>query len=531
MPAFGPDTPVLVLPTEGRHPPRLTWLLWPAWQYRVVTPLVHEPAVNAFQRALLGLARAGLRDLGQIADLLGLDPQFAELVRDDLRTVKYLDEFGAVTPAGLAALADGFLDPQRVVVTHVYQDPFTGVLWPASIGAPLLVGARWRSRERAELDLGTAGAARPITPLAVPVDGAEPPDPPAGDEIIEAVSRGARTALRGDDGGAWGRRPPGRIAARVSLMTGGQPVYLPVVVAVVGGRPTAASRPGAPRAVTDLDGTDAGPTWRAFSPFSGRSSPFMRRLVATRCERFPPLRRVVEKLLGRPTGAMLAEYDQLGEELHLQYGELLERRFGYALRGHREILELLTLLELNTELAGKPGHRAGELSAAANLGWRIQELILREIVRRHPVSAGTRDPFAEKRKREQKTGKEEPVWQWLMRACQDIGLRSTEYRAMSALERPDAVRNALRAPHTTKTPDLLAALVISAQAGGPEHPVRRLASRRPELLTDLTHASRIRNDGSHEALATVDLDFVRLSRRLAYESVAVFLGVPVPDDG
>src|SRR5206468_1196651 len=103
----------------------------------------------------LGLARAGQRDLAGIADLLGLETELAELVRDDLRTLKYLDEFGAITPAGSAALADGFLDPQRIVVTHVYQDPFTGALWPATVPAPVLLGAKWLAQSRAELDLGT----------------------------------------------------------------------------------------------------------------------------------------------------------------------------------------------------------------------------------------------------------------------------------------------------------------------------------------------------------------------------------------
>jgi hypothetical protein len=502
--AFGSDTPVLV-PDRVEYSGKRSWLLWPALQYRVVTPLVHEPAVNAFQRALLGLSRAGQRDLAEISDLLGLEVEFAELVRDDLRTLKYLDESGAITASGEAALADGFLDPQRIVVTYVYQDPFTGVLWPATLPAPVHVGARWRDAQWAELELSTAKATVPIRPLAVPVNADVMPDAPTSDEIIEAVSRGTQDAMRGETSDAWQRQPPERVATRVSLVTAGQPVYLPVVVAVVGGNHRE---------------DDGGlPTWLAFSPFSGRSSPFLRRLVAVRCDHYPPLRRRVETLIGRPSEAILADYDQMNEKLRTQYGELLDRRFTHALRKHREIRELLTLLEKNVDLARMPGERGSEMGLAANIGWRIQEVALREIIRRHPARFPDRSGEARTR-----------IWQRLMGACERIKLQPIEYRVMSAIKEPREIRKALSSPDTTRTPGLLAAAVVSADQGGPDHPVRRLAQRRPRLLTDLTRASQIRNDGSHAALDRIDLEFVDLSRRLAHETVAAFLGVPAPDD-
>ena len=464
--------------------------------------MVDEPAVNAFQRALLGLARAGQRDLAGIADLLGLETELAELVRDDLRTLKYLDEFGAITPAGSAALADGFLDPQRIVVTHVYQDPFTGALWPATVPAPVLLGAKWLAQSRAELDLGTAGASLPIRPLAVPA-GDTMPDIPAADEIVEAVSRSNRASARGETDGGWDRRPPARVAARVSVMTAGQPLYLPVVVAVVDG--------------DTRDGGTRSATWLAFSPFSRKASHLLRRLIAIRGDRYPPLRQVIENLAGRPTEALLADYDRIGIELRVQYGELLDRRFGSGLREHRELVELLTLLELNVALAGQPGERASELSVAVNAGWRVQELVLREIVGQYPPRPADVDTRP-------------PVWQRLMEACERIGLRPTEYKAMSVLETPEQLRRAIRPSGSPKTPELLAAAVISADQGAPEHPVRRLAQERSSLLTDLTRASQIRNDGSHAALVRIDLDVVHLSRRLASETVAAFLGMPAPDD-
>lgn len=501
-PAFGPDVPVLAPGRVVSAGGRASWLLWPALQYRVVTPEVHEPMVNVFQRALLGLARAGLRDLADIATLLGLEIEFAELVRDDLRTLRYLDQFGAITQAGSAALADGFLDPHRVVVTHVYQDLFTGALWPAAVQSPMLTGARWLTPHRAELDLGTAGNSVPIRPLAVPADG-PPPETPAADEIVEAVSRGAWAPQRADGGAGWQRRAPARVAGRVSLITAGQPVYLPVAVVIRKG---------------SHGDAESSATWIAISPFTGRESHLLRRLIAIRCGRYPALLRAIENLLGRPAEALLAEFDRISADVQAEYRERLERRFGPGLRDHRELVELLTLLELNAALASRPGERAAELNAAANAGWRIQELVLRRVIRDHPPRPGG---LADERRM--------PAWQQLMAAGERIGLRSTEYLATTEIKRPEALARALRAPRPT-TPELLAALVLSGDQGPADHPARRLAGRRPTLLTDLKRASQIRNEGSHEALEAIDLEFVRLSRRLAYETAAAFLGVPVPDD-
>ena len=81
-------------------------------------------------------------------------------------------------------------------------------------------------------------------------------------------------------------------------MTAGQPVYLPVVVAVVDG--------------DTRDGGTRSATWLAFSPFSRKASHLLRRLIAIRCDRYPPLRQVIENLAGRPTEALLADYDRIG---------------------------------------------------------------------------------------------------------------------------------------------------------------------------------------------------------------------------
>ena len=521
MSSFGPDVPVLTSARtayQGKH----AWLLWPALQYRVVTPLVYEPEVNTFQRAMLGLARAGQRDLGTMAELLGMDPEFAEVVRDDLRALGYLDEFGVVTQPGLGALDDGFLDPQQVIVTHVYQDAGTGVLWPAEVRAPMLVGARWADQDWAEVDIGTAEDTAHVRALAIPAKG-ELPDAPSVDDIVEAVSRGSQAAsgsgpetqapkrtafdvdadtgvgAKADTG--WRRRPPERVTARVSLVAAGQPVYLPVAIVRAGGTRDGTTGPH------DL------PTWLAFSPFGNRASQSLRRLVAIRCVDFLPLRRRVENLTGRPSESLLAEYDRLQAHLREHYRAYLDHRFGQGLWKYHEIVELLTLLEVHLELARNTEDRVSELNTVANIAWRIQEVVLREVLTRRPY---TPDPGPE------------PAWRQLMDACKAIGLRATEYKVISG--GAAALTSRFDSSKSHNGPYLLAAAVLSARQGDADHPVRLLASQRDTLLTDLDRARDLRNDSSHAALASPDMGAVEFSRRLARETVAAFVGVPAPDD-
>ncbi|THV24497.1 hypothetical protein [Glycomyces paridis] len=500
-PAFDTDTPVLVpdrIDFRGRH----RWVLWPVLQYRVVTPLIHDPAVNPFQRAILGLARAGVRKVPEFASHLALEPEFAQLVQDELRTSNYLDEHGAVTRKGLEALDDGFLDPQRVVVTHVYQDPFTGVLWPAAVPSPLLVGARWTSRERAEVELASAGKSRPITPIVVPV----PPDTafetPSADDIVEAVSLGSQAATRGTGEGRWHQRAPQRVATRVSLVTTGQPVYVPVAVLLLSGK---------------SEGGDAGAsTWLAFSPFSGKSSQMLRHLIVSRGDEFPPLRRTIELLMNRPLEAFFAEFEKLSDQLQHQYEERFEQWFGSSIREHRRLVELLTVLDWHCRLARRPGPQSPQIGIAATAAWQIQELLLRQMVLDHPARYPVR-------------GQEHlRDWQQLLEACRKLKLHPKEYQCVSNKEK--RLREALRNPHKSNVPELLAALAVSAAEHGQEHPFSGLAARRPNLLSDLTAASKIRNRAAHGSQDVIPIEQLELSRRLAIETTAASLQVPVPED-
>ncbi|WP_260195450.1 hypothetical protein [Actinophytocola gossypii] len=492
----------MLLPNQVEPKGARRWILWPTLQYRVVAPLVHEQRLNMFQRAVLGLARAGVRDRTDIGRLLGLEPGLVGLVHADLRQLSYMDARGAVTLSGRAALKDGFLDPTRTIVTFVYQDPFTGTLWPASTTRPEYALVEWRHRLAVTVQLRTPGAPMSIRALPVPVpdDVHAAVEPPSHEQVVEAVGRGEKVNRRGEKARAWASPPPDRVVTRVSMINTGQPVYVPVELRL--------------RRRTE-NGVES-VSWVAHSPFTGRQSTYLRRLVATRALRWSALGTRIDEFVGQRSDALLVEYDQLDVALRQTLGESIERRFTPRLREHRYRYELLVLLERDISRLRLHSGRSPVLGDVVRNSWQLHESILREIVADHPVTEAAMRRI------------DEPLRPYLGECCRAIGLLYSQHEHLRVAD-PPAIRSALRKPRDAKTPPLLAAALISAVNGGANHPFRQLAAVRPKLLTQLTFLSGDRNKVSHADPVELNRASAETAWELAQEITAAYLGQPLPD--
>lgn len=137
-PAFERDTPVLRL-NYGKDP-NARWVLWPVFAWRVVAPVPKERKLNLFQRAVLGLARAGVTRIVDVADRLLFAPDLAGLVVLELQNMALLDHAGEPTTRGLKLLDDIEEDPpDEAQVGHVLSDSMTGKLWPRFLTGDLPV--------------------------------------------------------------------------------------------------------------------------------------------------------------------------------------------------------------------------------------------------------------------------------------------------------------------------------------------------------------------------------------------------------
>jgi len=133
MALFDKGTPALRLPYRylKNEAPTPRWVLWPVFAWRVVAPVPKERSLNLFQKAVLGLARAHVVRVVDVAERLLIAPDLAGLVVQELQHMDMVDHAGSPSPRGLRSLDDIEDDPpDEARVGHVLSDPFTGKLWP-----------------------------------------------------------------------------------------------------------------------------------------------------------------------------------------------------------------------------------------------------------------------------------------------------------------------------------------------------------------------------------------------------------------
>lgn len=494
MPVFGRDTPVL-RPAQVKYQGAQRWLLWPVLRYRVVSPVVRERGLNAFQEAVLGLARSGLREPDEMGAMLSLDPVLVKAVQWDLKGHDYLDRHWAVTEKGRAALRDGFLDPSSNIVTHVYQDSFTGALLPGTTILPEWARSEPLGPLWTKVHLGTEGAPLNKNALPVPAEDVTEVDPPSPEQIVETVSAAARAEHSGDRARRrWATSVPNRVISRVSLIGQADPTYLPLVLLVHTRQDT--------------------PTWSVDNTLIGRDSKFLRRQVAVRAQHWEPLRSAVERLIGRTSDSLLEEYDRVDVELRRKIVSDLELRFSTALRGHRMLVELLTLLERDHLRARRRPGMDAELGLVVQRSWQVHEFVLRELAHRHPLPDTAvnqlRDPLAP----------------FLGRCCRTIGLPFSEHAPLRRMA-AQRLHSRRRRPEILNAPELITLNLISA-AHTSDHPLRNLIPAHRNLLTAMLTISQDRNSTAHADLVPLNPEYAASARHLAQDTVAVFLGVPLP---
>ncbi|MGQ9371731.1 hypothetical protein [Azospirillum sp. ST 5-10] len=164
-PVFDRTTPVVdfgatssPLKREARR-----WLVWPALAYKVLLPSRGNPPFNVFQRAVLDMCRAGVRDVEEISRRLALPLDLVGFVMDQLLGIGMLDEAHAPTPRALR-LMSGDDEPSKVEdAGYVFVDGIDGRrVWPrVHRGSLPIVDAEFE-QANASFKRGTPGNPEPV---------------------------------------------------------------------------------------------------------------------------------------------------------------------------------------------------------------------------------------------------------------------------------------------------------------------------------------------------------------------------------
>ncbi|MCP8687139.1 hypothetical protein [Marinobacterium sedimentorum] len=109
-------------------------LLWPVYVYRVTYPAVRGRQLNLFQRAVIGLSRAGCLDPQEMSQLLGLHLQMILLILAQCNSNGWLDGLGKPTESGISLLEE---DEDRHLELRsglLFRDALNGAFWPRIVG-------------------------------------------------------------------------------------------------------------------------------------------------------------------------------------------------------------------------------------------------------------------------------------------------------------------------------------------------------------------------------------------------------------
>lgn len=456
---FGPRLPKNMRWSERR------FVLWPALMYRVVAPEVRDRQLNVLQKAVLGMCRAGVTTVDRIGARLHIHPDLAELVALELHRRGLLGTNGLPTTKGHELFEEETLEASRMVTGHVFQDPWTGDLWPRFVEKLDYVELQQNPNTGfPDLVLGSKGKPRRERAFMVlPGDLALLPAPSAS-EIVRATRR-HRSALRrsasyeiADDDDTFAHA--GSVALeRVSLVDD-QPT--PVFVTSFMYLPEAG---------------DLGGEWHACDPFGLGVSPVLRRALEREMRSSNALRAVLEGMIGQSLDQQIEAQQRLAGEVRAMAINNVEKALSLSARDLPQYEDLVALeyAHVEAELLGDscPDHKLRALVGDAR---RALEATFSAIFERHPPRLVWRRVYTERRPVE-----DEAYCQSVYEAsAKAVGFHVPLPEALARVK-PNHVKAACYPDGNWRLRGAIIAAVLAARDDR-AHPLRRAAAKEPRLL-------------------------------------------------
>ena len=465
--SFERDTPVLRL-NHGKDP-RAKWVLWPVLTWRVVAPVPKERKLNLFQRAVLGLARAGVTQFVEISERLLIAPDLAGLVVLELQNMALVEHDGRPTARGLKMLDDIEEDPpDEARVGHVLSDPFSGKLWPRFLTGDLPVADVELNEDGWPVLLsGTAGdpwTDRTFSILPTSRDTISLARPSARD-VLRAARRHRRQR---DFDEVDDERDVPRLR-RVSFVDDRPEPYLLAL------------------RVRRHESGD----WMVDDPFGHGESVNLRARLEERLDTHNGLRPWLSPLVGSE-----GSEPTLG---HLQAEAVwkVEERLTLAIRQHDNVRERLVAMQralLEAELLDAPRDKLNDVLVKAQ---RTVERLLKVVFAPY---AGPPTPYFEDLGRQHSHSVER-----IKRAAAEVGFQGVPPKLTSI--RRQQVRDAERRKGSLRALLVLNLIVASWRD---EHPLRSAAVQQPDLLGRLDALADARNRfGAHDSDTAARVDDVR----------------------
>ncbi|NNN29622.1 hypothetical protein HLK59_04465 [Streptomyces sp. S3(2020)] len=439
----------------------------------MTAPTGYSRTLDVFQTVVLRLCAAGVRDVGDLSRLIGLDTALCRTAIARLVEGRLMEPGLKLTEAGRRTVAEGEVaetDPQLV---RVFQEPATGGLLPRILVAdPVRADLREHRGRWVTIQFGTAGASREVSALRLRAGGSSMR--PSERNVLEAC-RSHDLAARGLRGASRGPSDTVVTARRIGFQGTANPAYVVCYV------------------VEDDDGS--GRTWTVEDPFAVGDGRFLADLLAARSESDEPLGRLIDDLLGGNRRDRTATARKIDQELAEEARTDVIRILGEEIRDHPEVLAHLADIEL-----ALLKDTARERENAARTAIRVFECILPGLNERFPARLPpSREPGVRERA--------------FVLTAQRLGATSV----------PPEMRKICRNPKTGLAGDIIRA--VWAAGENPQHPFVTFIRQRPTLLDDLDRSRILRNNATHGPTGSPASDELEHIRALAYEAARHLLGL------
>lgn len=512
---FQLDSPVLHfgprLPAGVRYSQR-KFLLWPALMYRVVAPEVRPRQVNILQKAVLGMCRAGITFPPRIGEKLKIHADLATLILSELLQRGLIKQDGLPTPAGIEVFEDEALDMRPAVTGHVFQDPWSGDLWPRFVQRLDYAELDRRENGYPDLILGTKGKPRRERAfMCRPIDSALPSAPDVR-QILRATHR-HKAALRNSESFESADEDEhldldaGPVLERISLVDDSPtPVFLSTFIYLVENEQTG--------------------DWHACDPFGLGESPTLRRAVERELAFFPKLRETVEGLVGSSLDAQAEKQRGWLAEVRALAASNLERKLTVNVRDLQQFEQLVELEMANVE-AEYLGDACTQqkLKSLLTAARTVLEDTFRSIAARFPPGDVWRHVYCHNRQGKYGPHPDRDYISGVYEArAAKLGFKTPLPKAISRTK-PSALRDACSGSGWRLRGAIVAA--IMAATDEPNHPLVRAAKRRPELVEELDWIAEMGGGGSHGSGSVYDLEAISPVIDSVYRSVSVLGGIEV----
>ena len=488
---FTPERPALNF--GPRHHARWSsrqFLLWPTWAYRVVAPRVRQRKLNVLQRAVMGLCRAGVHRVDVMAGQLSLHADLAAFIVSELGDLGYLDVHGLPTEGGLRVLDDDAFETQEMVAGYVFQDPWSGDLWPRFVEALDYCELEFNESGFPSLLLGTTGKPRRYRAFTVLPRSEVVPATPTASAVVQAVAQ-HRKGLRfkdaddGDDDESLGDFVASGVQiSRVSFVEEEpQPVFLMTYLYV--------------------PESDAGAVdWYACDPFGLGQSVRLRRRAEAVMHEVPGLFNVINRLVGETLHAGYEDQQLWLKAIQLRAGLEVDRRLTVNIRNHAAFDQLLEMESARQEMRelGRdcPERKVNEVLRA---GVKVLEAVFSSLTVTHPLGDIWKRVYVSRvdpRTRRQRLVQQQD--RTVLAAAYEGAFRSLGFASPvphSLLNvRPGQIRSVAEYQAHWRLRPLVTATALLAQRD-PAHPLAGAAKTSPGLLVTIDEVASAGGAAGH----------------------------------